>query len=156
MKTRSRMSAVGTCSSGIGTRSQTGGKSAASGGVLGEWSKKEACWEGFRQVVIEIPADVETGLLSRDRAHAGGSASVLEEQTSEAESEQVTRVAQIPAQTWFDLAAWAKDTQTLLPWQRSLAFSLGRLASALKTPTRKQALHGDKIIAEARSLGFRE
>jgi hypothetical protein len=62
---------------------------------------------------------------------------------------------EVPAQTWFDLAAWAKDTQTLQPWQRSLSFSLGRLAGAGKKPTRKQAMHGDKILQEARSLGFR-
>jgi hypothetical protein len=122
---------------------------------VGEWSKKEACWEGFRQMSVEIPADVEAGLLSRDRAHSAGSASVLEEQTSEAESEQVDRIAEVSSQTWFDLAAWAKDTQTLQPWQRSLSFSLGRLAGAGKKPTRKQAMHGEKIIEEARSLGFR-
>jgi len=122
---------------------------------IGEWSKKEACWEGFRQKTVAIPSDVEAGLISRERAHSAGSASVLEEQTSEAESEQLARVAEVPAQTWFDLAAWAKDTQTLQPWQRSLSFSLGRLAGAGKKPTRKQAMHGEKILQEARSLGFR-
>lgn len=121
---------------------------------IGEWSKKEACWEGFRQKTIEIPPDVEAGLLSRDRGHAAGPVSVLEEHISEAESEQVARVAEVPAQTWFDLAAWAKDTQSLQPWQRSLSFSLGRLASGGRNPSRKQAMHGDKIIAEARLLGF--
>jgi hypothetical protein len=120
-----------------------------------EWCKKEACWERFRDTLIEIPADVEAGLLSRDKAHTGRSTSVLEEQASEAESEQVARVSAIPSQTWFDLAAWAKDTQSLQAWQRSLAFSLGRLAGNGKKPSRKQAMHGEKIIAEARALGFR-
>lgn len=89
-----------------------------------EWCKKEACWNGFRDRALEIPADVEAELLSRDRAHAAGSSNVLEEQTSAAESELVNRVAEIPAQTWLDLSAWAKDAQTLQPWQRSLSFSL--------------------------------
>ena len=61
----------------------------------------------------------------------------------------------IPSQTWFDLAAWAKDTQSLQAWQRSLAFSLGRLAGNGRKPSRKQAMHGEKIIKEAKSLGFR-
>jgi hypothetical protein len=122
---------------------------------IGEWCKKEVCWEGFRAKIIDIPAAVEAGLLSRDRAHAGGSASVLEEHASAAEFEQVDRVAAVPAQTWFDLAAWAKDTQTLQAWQRSLSFSLGKLAGSGKKPSRKQAMHGEKIIEEARGLGFR-
>lgn len=120
-----------------------------------EWCKKDTCWERFRDSRIEIPADVEAGLLSREKARTSGSASVLEEQTSGVESELVARVALVSSQTWFDLAAWAKDTQTLQAWQRSLSFSLGRLAGSGKKPSRKQALQGEKIIEEARSLGFR-
>lgn len=120
-----------------------------------EWCKKEGCWEKFRERSIAIPAALESELISRDKAHAAGSPHALEEQISIAETEQVARVAAFSAQTWFDLAAWAKDTQTLQPWQRSLSFSLGKLAGSGKPPTRKQAMHGEKIIAEARSLGFR-
>jgi len=120
-----------------------------------EWCKKEVCWERFRETRIEIPADVEAGLLSREKARTATSASVLEEQISSSESEQVERIALVPAQTWFELAAWAKDTQTLQAWQRSLSFSLGKLAGSGKKPSRKQAMHGEKIIEEARSLGFR-
>lgn len=120
-----------------------------------EWCKKEASWERFRDTRIEIPADVEAGLIARERGQTGRATSVLEEQGTATETEQIDRVAAIPAQTWFDLSAWAKDTQTLEGWQRSLAFSLGRLAGGGKTPSRKQALHGEKIIEQARSLGFR-
>jgi hypothetical protein len=42
-----------------------------------------------------------------------------------------------------------------LPWQRSLAFSLGKLASQNKAPTPKQAAQGLKIIVEAERLGFK-
>ena len=66
----------------------------------------------------------------------------------------IDRVAGIEAQIWFSLAAWAKDTQTLLPWQRSLSFSLGRLASTGKRPSLKQSNHGMKILNEAGRLGF--
>ena len=120
-----------------------------------EWCKKEVCWERFRETRVEIPANVEAELLSREKAPTATSPNVLEEQISSSESEQVERVALVPAQTWFELAAWAKDTQTLQAWQRSLSFSLGRLAGSGKKPSRKQAMHGEKIIEEARSLGFR-
>ena len=120
-----------------------------------EWCKKEVCWERFRETRVDIPANVEAELLSREKAPTAASPNVLEEQISSLESEQVERVALVPAQTWFELAAWAKDTQTLQAWQRSLSFSLGRLAGSGKKPSRKQAMHGEKIIEEARSLGFR-
>jgi hypothetical protein len=122
---------------------------------IGEWCKKEACWEGFRAKIIDIPAGVEAGLLSRDRAHSGGSTSVLEEHVSAAESEQIARIAEVPAQIWYDIAAWAKDTQSLQPWQRSISFSLGKQASNDKAPSRKQAIQGERILTEARALGFR-
>lgn len=120
-----------------------------------EWAKKLACWEGFRDLKIEIPAAVKGELVTRDGARTAEGAHALEEQVSAAEGEQLARVSAVPSQTWFDLAAWAKDTQSLQPWQRSLSFSLGRAAGNGKPPTRKQAVHGEKILTEARSLGFK-
>ena len=121
---------------------------------IGEWCKKEACWEGFRARIIEIPSAVEARLLSRESTHSIASPSVLEEHLSDSEREQVARIAEIPAQTWYDIAAWAKDTQSLQPWQRSIAFSLGKQASNHKPPSRKQAVQGERILTEARAFGF--
>jgi hypothetical protein len=47
-----------------------------------------------------------------------------------------------------------KGDAALQPWQRSRSFSLGKLAASGKPPGRKQVTHAEKIIAEARSLGF--
>jgi len=55
----------------------------------------------------------------------------------------------------FHLARWAKETSNLQPWQRSLAFSLGRLAANSKSPSYKQANQGMKILQEAEQLGFK-
>lgn len=120
-----------------------------------EWAKKPACWEKFRELNMPIPEALRAELVSRERVRAADGAHGLEAEVSPAESEQVARVAAVPSQTWFDLAAWAKDTQSLQPWQRSLSVSLGRLAGAGKPPTRKQALHGDRMLEEAKTLGFR-
>jgi hypothetical protein len=60
----------------------------------------------------------------------------------------------VVADTWFNLSAWAADTHSLMPWQRGLAYSLGKRANSGRPPTRKQAAQGEKILAEARSLGF--
>ncbi|SEP19369.1 AIPR family protein [Nitrosovibrio sp. Nv6] len=119
-----------------------------------EWCKKEVCWDRFREREISIPPQVEGELISRDTAQVRGGSHVVEEQTSAVEAELITRVSSIPAETWFSVAAWAKDTQTLQSWQRSLSFSLGKLARDGRRPSRKQALHGEGIIAAARALGF--
>jgi len=120
-----------------------------------EWAKKLACWEKFRDFEVEIPASLQAELASREGVRTRDGAHALEEQASDAEQEQIARIAAIPAQTWFDLAAWAKDTQSLAPWQRGLSFSLGKAAGSAKPPTRKQAAQGEKILEEARGLGFR-
>lgn len=120
-----------------------------------EWCKKEACWTSFRDNEIDIPAALDNELLTRDKASTNSKKHNLEEQTTSEETELIERIAAISADTWFTLSAWAKDTQSLQPWQRSLSFSLGKLAGKNKPPSRKQALHGETILAEARKLGFR-
>ncbi|BBZ20888.1 hypothetical protein MGAD_52230 [Mycolicibacterium gadium] len=65
------------------------------------------------------------------------------------------RVEDTPAETWFALSKWAKQTDNLQSWERSLAFSLGRNASQGKPPSRKQANHGVRILDQAEDLGFR-
>lgn len=120
-----------------------------------EWCKKEKCWEIFRERQIAVPAAVEAGLLSREKGNIRKKPEALGGALSEKDKETIDAVATVPSETWFGLSAWAKDTNNLQPWQRSLSFSLGKLARASKQPSRKQAEHGEKILAEARRLGFR-
>jgi hypothetical protein len=119
-----------------------------------EWCKKEACWERFRDVDFDLPGPIEACLLTRDSSSRVPE-HTLDEQASADEAAAIARVEAVSSDTWFNLSAWAKDTQTLMPWQRGLAFSLGRLAKSGRPPSRKQAAQGEKILAEARSLGFR-
>jgi hypothetical protein len=63
-------------------------------------------------------------------------------------------VALVPAETWFELSQWAKQTGNLQPWQRGLAFSLGKNAGSGKANSRKQVNHGSIILEEAKRLGF--
>ena len=68
---------------------------------------------------------------------------------------EIDHTMEISADTWFKISNWAKETDNLAPWQRSLAFSLGRLASQQKAPSPKQAAQGVKILAESQRLGFK-
>ena len=60
----------------------------------------------------------------------------------------------VPASAWFELSGWAKETDNLQGWQRSIAFSLGRIAMQGGRPSRKQATQAEKILAEAARIGF--
>ena len=67
----------------------------------------------------------------------------------------IDRVKEIPSETWYAISKWAKDTNNLAAWQRSLSFSLGRLAKAQQEPSPKQAKQGLLILDEAARLGFK-
>lgn len=120
-----------------------------------EWCKKEVCWERLRDRDLSIPAALEALLVTRDTRETRTRGDPLDGQTTPAEDQIISEVASVPAETWFGLSAWAKDTQSLQAWERSLAFSLGRQATQGRTPSRKQAGHGKRILAEARELGYR-
>ncbi|MBB1496116.1 AIPR family protein [Propioniciclava sp. MC1595] len=121
---------------------------------VGEWAKKEACWVAVQALEWSVPAalgpEMDRGSV---RTKTTSSASIGE-QMSEDEAAALATVVAIPSDVWFSLSGWAKQTGSLEPWQRSLAFSLGRIASAERTPSRKQAIQGARAIAEARRLGF--
>jgi hypothetical protein len=120
-----------------------------------EWCKKEACWEAFRERIISLPSGLDPELLSREYPEPSKAVHGLEEERSEFERELASAISGVSAETWYTMAAWAKDTQSLQPWERSLAFSLGKLATSGRVPSRKQVDHGARILDEARGLGFR-
>lgn len=116
-----------------------------------EWAKTPSCWEAIRASDADI-SELEDELVSVSggRTRSQG----IEAPTAE-EEELIARVASTASDVWFRLSKWAKETGNLEPWQRSLAYSLGRLANQDKSPTRKQAAQGIKILREADRLGFR-
>jgi len=66
----------------------------------------------------------------------------------------IADIVSVAADKWFEIARWAKETDNLQAWQRSLAFSIGKLRAKGMKPSRKQAIQGMKILKEARGLGF--
>lgn len=68
--------------------------------------------------------------------------------------ELINKIAEIPSQVWFEISAWAKETNNLASWQRGIAFSIGRILAQKRHPSRKQAAQGIKIIEEIQRLGF--
>ena len=66
----------------------------------------------------------------------------------------VTHISNVPAFTWYQRAKRGKETQYIKSWERSLAYSLGRLRDQDREPSLKQVHQGARILAEAENLGF--
>lgn len=112
-----------------------------------EWCKRPECWSHLLNLDVDIA--LPSGLESAPQSGA-----VPTDALSPAERAIVEAVAVIPGDVWFGVAKWAKDTDTLLGWQRGLAYSLGTLPGRNRKPSIKQATQGRKVLMEARRLGF--
>ena len=122
----------------------------------GEWSKREECWEAFKDKQIDITRNLEKELVDTDRPNANAIFSVSAPANDAKTLEEIKRTMDTPAETWFMISRWAKQTDNLQPWQRGLAFSLGRLVGSGKTPSAKQATQGLKILEESLRKGFKD
>lgn len=126
------------------------------GANIGEWCKKEKCWQTIRDYDHSISDALQSELLSVSRPAALSiqTATSINAITEE-EQKLIDEVAGIPAETWFALSRWAKETKNFQPWQRSLLFSVGTLAGRGQKPSVKQANHALKAYKEALEKGFR-
>lgn len=119
-----------------------------------EWCKKEECWKQIQAIEIELSTEFLNELISVDKAKPNQIDKGIESPDAE-DLKLIAQISEVLADTWFQLALWAKETSNLQPWQRSLAFSLGKLAANRKSPSRKQATQGVKILQEAQQRGFK-
>lgn len=125
---------------------------------IGEWCKKPKCWDVIRDYQYEISDELKKELITYDRqdsvisrsANAKGEMNAA----SDKEMEIIARVVAIPAETWFALSRWAKDTNNFESWQRSILFSIGTLIKRNKKPSFKQANQAIRVYNEAIAKGF--
>lgn len=119
-----------------------------------EWAKKKDCWTKI-QSIDWIP---DEKLMISSRKHIptkqGESAPESVAPKNDQEILALASVNALDGDTWFEIATWAKETANLQPWQRSLAASIGKRRSKNQEATVKQAVQGQKILEEARRLGF--
>lgn len=125
------------------------------GANVGEWCKKEKCWQSIRDYEYIISDALQKELISVARPTAGpqpATSSIAS--LTEEEQKLIDKVAEIPAETWFALSRWAKETKNFQPWQRSLLFSVGGVVGRGQKPSIKQAGHAMKAYNEALTKGF--
>jgi len=117
-------------------------------GDVGEASKKPETWGLFRSLEFELQNGWQDGLQATPVAsYPTGKLSPDVAASSNA-------VVNISANDWFELAKWSKEHGFLEGWERSLAFSLGKLAARGAKPSPKQAVQGARIAERAKELGF--
>lgn len=126
------------------------------GANISEWCKKEKCWQTLRDYNYEISDSLQRELLSVTKPTVKSSPLITGiNAVTEEEQKLINEVASIPAETWFALSKWAKETKNFQPWQRSLLFSVGTLVGRGQKPSVKQAFHAMKTYKEAQEKGFK-
>lgn len=125
------------------------------GANVSEWCKKEKCWSLIRDYSYDLSSALESELVSVARPSAvTAPAPVSIDSLTEEEQALIDEVAAVPAETWFALSRWAKETKNFQPWQRSLLFSVGSLIGRGQKPSIKQATHAIKAYKAAFEKGF--
>lgn len=115
-----------------------------------EWCKRKECWEKIKDLKIDLGSKIEQELLDVSKHETSQGIYTPNQE----DLETISNIMSVPADTWFALSKWAKETSNLQPWQRSLSFSIGKLVGKSASVSIKQAKHGIAIIEEARRLGF--
>lgn len=124
------------------------------GANIGEWCKKEKCWEAVKNIDYSLNSTFKEELVSvgytKEKSTVTNSIASL----TEDEQRIIDQAASISAETWFALSKWAKETNNFQPWLRSMLFSVGAVVSRGKAPSIKQSKHAIKALDDAKEKGF--
>jgi len=119
-----------------------------------EWCKKKECWNGLKEIEVPINiSDIKSDMLVSTRGVIKAPEKGIEGPDKKDQS-IIAEVMEIPSEKWFEIARWAKETDNMQAWQRSISYSIGKLLARGNSPSRKQAIQGVKILKEARKFGF--
>ena len=129
------------------------------GANVGEWCKKEKCWDAVQNLDISLSDQFVSELkdlsyvapvVSKNEDLHNSSFNVVTEE----EKAVIFQVVEIPSKTWYALSKWAKETNNFQGWQRSLIFQVGQIVARKKVPSYKQAVQAMKAYQEASKKGF--
>jgi hypothetical protein len=115
-----------------------------------EWAKRDACWNRLKAESYVVPPPLQTVLVQL----GPGVANREDVIDSAADHPLIAEMSAVPADRWFAVANWAKQTGNLRPYQRGMAYSFGKYANQGRLLSVKQATQGRLILDEAAALGF--
>lgn len=130
------------------------------GANVSEYCKKKSCWDNLLKIDYEISEELRKELISGNENESVLSscktATMLLNDATDEEKELIDRITAIPADVWLSISKWAKGTNNLQSWQRSISFSVGTLIGRGKRPSVKQARQAEIIYNAAKEKGFIE
>lgn len=104
---------------------------------VGEWSKKEACWEKIKQISVPCTQQIEQWIVSKEefkKAKADGKKLGMQD---DGISLQKTVLDLTSCGYWTELLKWPKTTDLLLPAERNLVIKASTLQGFMKINTEK-------------------
>ena len=130
-----------------------------SGANIGEWCKKQQCWNAIKEYNYEITEGLRAELVdvanTADVISSACKATVSSlNVTTEDERMLIDKAFAISAAEWYALSKWSKETNNFQGWQRSIIFSVAQLVARNRKPSYKQAVQALKIYEEAVDKGF--
>lgn len=121
---------------------------------ISEWCKKEACWD---QLIGKDHPELDLGpeliSLEKEIPKEYNNFRINAAPTKD-EAEEIEKVKSISADVWFSIATWAKKTDNLKSWQRSLSFSIGNNIKKGRPISPRQARQSLILFQEASDRGF--
>ena len=118
-----------------------------------EWAKHDECWNRVLGIDWTIPDPLRVELIDPTAIAARGRHAA--QTKSEAAAKLIITIASIPADVWFAIEQWAKETHNLEPWQRRVASDIAKSLIGGKEISYRQAVDAEQIMIEAQQLGFR-
>lgn len=124
------------------------------GANVGEWCKKEKCWNIVKECEYVISDALQAELVEvvYDTTKSAPTNSI--ESLTEEDQRLIDETASVSPETWFALSRWAKETNNFQPWLRSMLFSVGSLTGRGRKPSIKQSRHAMKALKDAKEKGF--
>ncbi|SMB82203.1 AIPR family protein [Deinococcus hopiensis] len=122
---------------------------------IGEWAKKEQCWQLVRQLKVPLPDELEADLAAwKDTEAPTPTTRAASGATSD--DPRVAEVMGVPSETWSHLAKWMRRTGKMDLVYLTMVSNLASTARRRTVPTQRQAETGLILLEEARALGFRD
>ena len=120
-----------------------------------EWCKRSDCWKRVLKIDWALGASLEKELIDVGKPAITQKVDRGIESPTEKEQKLIEQVGTVSADVWFQVSKWAKETNNLQPWQRGLAYSIGKIVARSGKVSRKQANHGVTLLSAAEKLGFK-
>ena len=117
--------------------------------------KKDDAYAGCEFVGLYYTIQDASGNLVTTFLQKAGNEIDYRDDLTDEEQTIIDKVCAIPSSVWFNLSSWAKNTENFESWQRGILFSVGRIISAKKKPSIKQARQALAAYEKALQIGYK-